>query len=127
MSLDDARTNFSTVVESFIASHSPDGYWPVRQKTTGKLLKLKFQSVAPASVHELKEGRYLGRALLREVQADSLVKADFTVDFSGPRWEVKGMRLISLKASAPKHPAKAPAQKPAAAQPAQPDDSAQGQ
>jgi len=136
MSADDARTNFSTVVESFIASHSPDGYWPVRQKTTGKVLRLKFQSVSSKTVHEANEGHYRGLATLREVQTDTLVKAEFTVDFSGPRWDVLGMRLLSVKA-APAKPAKtkakakaapaAPPPAPAQDQPAPADDSAQGQ
>jgi|GEM_PF-5096097 len=113
MTLDDARTNFSTIVESFVVEHSPDGYWPLRQKTTGKVLKLKFESILPKSVRDIKDGRFMGRAVLRGVAEDLTVKADFTVDFSGPQWKVEGMRLVSVTPAAPKTRREAPVQPPA--------------
>ncbi len=121
MALDDARLNFPTVIESFIAEHSPHGYWPLKQKTTGKVLKLKFKSILPKSVRQLKEGLYLGRAVLREVQADSPITADFTVDFSGSRWKVEGMRLVSATPPTRKPHRKAPPRSPSKKKPATPD------
>ncbi|MCX5794546.1 MAG: hypothetical protein NTY77_03510 [Elusimicrobia bacterium] len=114
MSLADARMNFATVVESFIAAHSPDGYWPLKQKSTGKALKLRFESILPDSVREIQDGRFMGRAVLRDVEANIPVKADFTVDFSGHQWQVESLSLVSAAPRARKPPRKAPARRPAA-------------
>jgi hypothetical protein len=121
MTIDDARMNFATIVESFIIERSKNGCWPLKQKTTGKLLKLKFESILPKSVHELKEGRFMGRAVLRELATDSTVRADFTVDFSGPQWKVEGMRLVSITPPAREPRPQAPAPPPAGKKTAQPD------
>jgi hypothetical protein len=111
MSIDDARMNFNTVVESFVSEHSPKGYWPLKQKSTGKVLKLRFEKIMPKSVHEVLGGHYAGRAVLREAEEDFTVQADFTVDFSGSRWKVERMRLVSGAPAArtPRRKAPAPA------------------
>jgi hypothetical protein len=127
MTLDDARMNFPTMVESFVAERSSDGSWPLKQKSTGKTLKLKYESVLPKSIRKIKENRFTGRAVLREVEKDFPVKADFTIDFGGPKWMVVGMRLVSATPPARKARRKAPAPPPAEEKAGDPDDSAQGQ
>jgi len=103
MTIDDARLNFGTVVESFIAAHSPDGYWPLKQKTTGKVLKLKLDKIEDKTVRQVRPGHFKGRAVLREIDEKRLVKADFFVDFSGMKWNVEKLSLVKIKsASAPK-------------------------
>jgi len=115
MSLDDARMNFATIIESFVVERSPKGYWPFKQKSTGKVLKLTFAKTLPKSVHEVLGGHFAGRAVLREVEEGFTVQADFTVDFSGSRWKVERMRLVSITQPARKPRRKAPAPSPAEA------------
>ncbi|MBI5240869.1 MAG: hypothetical protein HY926_10390 [Elusimicrobia bacterium] len=96
MSIDDARMNFATVVESFIAARSPKGYWPLKQKSSARVLHLRLEKVLPKTVRKAGGGNvYTGRAALWEVDEDFAVQADFTVDLGGRRWEVKSMRLVS--------------------------------
>jgi hypothetical protein len=112
MTLDDARLNFGTVVESFITERSPKGYWPLKQKTTNKILKLRLDAIEKKTVRRLTPGHFVGRATLSQVDDASPVKADFYVDFSGVNWKVEKMRLV---------PGRAPDKKPR--QPAPPDAS----
>ena len=107
MNIDDARMNFVTVVESFITARSPKGSWPLKQKTSAKVLHLRFEKALPKTVRKTGGGDvYIGRVVLWEVAENFAVQADFTVDLSGRRWQVKSMRLVG-KPAAP-----APAAKP---------------
>jgi len=111
LAIEDARLNFGTVVESFIAQHSAGGYWPLKQKTSGKLLKLKFVKTYPKSIREVRLGHYIGRAGLSEIETGEDVQTLFTVDFSGSIWKVEQMRLVSIRPPAGKPPRKAPVRK----------------
>lgn len=101
MPLDALRENFGTVVENFITARSRDGYWPLKQKTTGKILKLKLETVKESSVREVEPGHVSGRVIL--IQADkSRIEADFFVDFSASVWTVEKLRLLPAQAKAKK-------------------------
>jgi hypothetical protein len=96
MSLDDARMNFGTVVDSFVATRSPDGYWPLKDKTTGKVRHLKIVAKDPKSVEPGEGGGslFIGRVTLKDESSGERLKADFTVDFGGAEWKVTQMKLI---------------------------------
>ncbi len=111
MSLDDARMNFPTVVESFIAARTRDGYWPLKDKASGtvRMLKLVNKDVKGVQPVEGGEGLFSGRVSLEDGNTHEKLKADFVVDFSGTEWAVKKMRLI---------PPPKPKKKPVEAKPA---------
>lgn len=95
MDLADAAANAETVVSSFITDRSPKGYWPLREKKSGKLLRLKLESLDGKSVRQSRRpGFYTARAKMMEASG-SPYECEFTIDFSGDRWAVTGMRLIS--------------------------------
>jgi hypothetical protein len=120
LSIDDIRVNFATVVENFITARSPKGYWPLKQKSTGKVLKLKLVKVSEKTVHEVGHGRYVGRAILRQVDADLRHQADFFVNLAGEEWTVERLRLLPGATPAPK--GRRAARKPAIETPASPDE-----
>lgn len=91
----DAAANFETIVNSFITDRSAKGYWPLRDKKTGRLLKLKLESLDPKTVRSTgREGYYFARARLIDTVSGEPVDCEFTVDFTSDRWAVKGMRLL---------------------------------
>lgn len=136
MSLDDARTNFGTVIDAFIAGHSRDGYWPLKDKATGLVRRLKVVSKEPKGItpDESGGGRYIGRITLKDANNGERLQAEFLVDFSGSEWKVKQMRLIpnpkpkkkavEAKPAAPQLAAPQPAATPGLVQPAPPAQAA---
>jgi len=123
MSLADARLNFGTVVESFIAARSRKGYWPLKQKSTGKTLRLKFVEVGPKTVREIQPGHFAARVLLHDLDKDQPIKADFYVDFSGRQWAVERLRLVP--ASSGKEPPPDDGEAPAGQEPSEPAPAAE--
>lgn len=122
MSRDDARMNFGTVVDSFVAERSPEGYWPLRDKATGKVRRLKIAAKDPKSVVSGEgAGMFVGRVTLLDESSGERLKADFTVDFSGAEWKVKQMRLIPNSAGKKKRAAARPAPAPESAPAPTPD------
>lgn len=110
----DAAANFETIVQTFITDRSPKGYWPLRDKKTGRLLKLKLESLDPKTVGPTgRPGYYFARARLLEITDGTSVDCEFTVDFTTDRWVVKGMRLLGAAA---KPARRAPKAKPASAE-----------
>jgi hypothetical protein len=93
--LDLGRANFESIVEAFVARRSANaGYWPLRDKKTGRLRHLKLVSVDAKRVRGAGRGRFSGPVLLRdEINRDAL-DAEFVVDMSGTEWKVVGMRLV---------------------------------
>lgn len=113
MTADDARVNFASVVESFVAARSPNGFWPLKEKTTGNVLHLVLIDKEPKKVDAVEGSvaRYTGQVLLRDQTTGDQVKASFTVDFSGSEWKVKSMKLLGKVAPNKKPAAKAAAPK----------------
>jgi hypothetical protein len=107
--------NFATVVESFIAARSPKGYWPLKQKSADRILNLKHEKTLPKTVRKIAEGVYTGRVVLLEADEGFTIQAEFTVDLSGARWQVKRMRLVGAPP-----PAKAQTAPPAEKEPLSP-------
>jgi hypothetical protein len=118
MTIDDARMNFATIVESFIAARSPKGYWPLKQKSADRVLRLKHEKTLPKTVRKIGEGLYTGRVVLLEADEGFAIQAEFTVDLSGARWQVKRMRLVGAPPA--RAAAKAPPESPAGAAPLAP-------
>lgn len=97
MTLEDARLNFPTVVESFIAGVSPNGYWLLKEKGTDHTWKLKLVSIDTKTLRGAGAQRYSAPAVLRDVRDGQRLRVEFTVDFSGDQWKVAGMRLRPRK------------------------------
>ncbi|HAM36857.1 MAG TPA: hypothetical protein DEB40_10675 [Elusimicrobia bacterium] len=93
--IEDARVNFATVVETFIAKRSERGYWIFAQEKNGKALKLKLDSILEPTVHATGVGHYAGEVMLRELGSNRLIKADFQVDLASPQWQVEDISLRS--------------------------------
>lgn len=93
LTLDEARMNAATVVQSFVARKSPQGYWPFREKGSGTLYKLKLVSIDEKKVKELSQGRYGVPALLEDAGAGTRLRMEFVVDLGESEWKVSGLRL----------------------------------
>jgi len=102
MNLEDARMNFGTVIDAFVAERTVNGYWPLKEKATGNVLHLKLVSKDTKSIKDAGGSRfYSGRVSLRDLVSGDTIKADFVVDFSGSEWKVKSMKITG-KVSAKK-------------------------
>jgi hypothetical protein len=129
MTVDDAKVNMFTLIQSFIASRSVDGVWPLKDKTGGGgLLRLTLVGSEVKKVRSSGPGRFRGAVGLRDAPTGRGYEAVFSVDMASPEWKVLAMNLMPLnkpKAKAKKAAAKrpsAPAAAPAAppAYPAEP-------
>ncbi|MBI3551040.1 MAG: hypothetical protein HY077_00860 [Elusimicrobia bacterium] len=95
MSLDDARTNFGTVIDAFISQRSPNGYWPLKDKATGQIKRLKLLAKDPKSLREEGGGgHYAGLVTLQDAETRERITAEFLVDFTGTEWKVERMKLV---------------------------------
>ncbi len=101
MSLDDARMNFDTLIDSYIAKLSPKGTWFLKEKGTGKTLSLKLFSKDLKSVKPASQGGgfYTGQATLLDKASGARIHVQFLVDFSGQQWTVKRMRILKRTSS----------------------------
>ncbi len=89
MSLADAKTNFVTVVNTFVQRHSSDGYWRAAGSGTRKAMKLKIKSIDKESLTGGDgEALHTGRVLMITEGRAKSVPVDFTVDFTGDDWKV---------------------------------------
>lgn len=109
MTLDDARTNFSSIVDSFVAARSPNGFWPLKEKATGNVLHLVSVSSDPKTINPVdgSAGVYAGTVIFRDQNTGENVKTQFTVDLSGAEWKVKSMRILGKSVPKKKPAAKA--------------------
>ena len=112
MSQEDAVINFPTVVSSFISDRSPKGYWPLKDKATGQIMKLKLVKVDAEYLRQSGPNNFSGSAVLADIQRKTRLKVEFAVDFSGAEWKVTGMRILAKSTPKPKA-AKKPRQAPA--------------
>lgn len=119
VNIDSARINFQTVVEAFVADKSPEGYWPLQDKRSGKTRKLKLKAINPRSVRtDFRDGFYRADAEFTDLSEGKPFKAVFVVDFSGAQWKVAEMRVPKPKEEPPKKAKPVPPKKaPAAAKP----------
>ncbi|MFA6004064.1 MAG: hypothetical protein WC881_08345 [Elusimicrobiota bacterium] len=95
MSLEDAKVNFVTIVEMYLAARNEDGQWPLAQNNPGRALKLKIDQFREAGLRQVSPGVFKGRVLLRGRAQASRLEADFTVDFRSSLWKVAEMSLAS--------------------------------
>ncbi len=91
--LADARVNIVSIIEAFIAQRSPDGFWPLRDKKTRRLRHLKLLSIDQKNVQAVGGALYTAPALLKDSMSKETLAAQFTVDFTGPNWQVGRMRM----------------------------------
>lgn len=98
MSLDDARTNFSTVIEAFVAKRSEDGVWRFQEKS-GRVRSLRLEKIEVAELKTAGKGRFSGPVRMRDVKDGAVLRMNFVVDFGGERWEVVGMTMRRPPAS----------------------------
>jgi hypothetical protein len=101
MELADARMNFETVVQSYVANHSHEKAWKALQ-----LVRVEKESVEPV---EGSQTVYSGRALM--TAKGELIPVTFTVDFTGPSWAVTSVERPKAAAVAKKKKAKKKAAK----------------
>jgi hypothetical protein len=95
MSLDDARMNFGTVIDAFLAEKTQKGYWPLREKLTGKILHLQLVSKDPKTVADAGAGgKFTGTVNFVDLLTREKRKTEFTVDLSGSQWKVVSMHLF---------------------------------
>lgn len=95
VTLDDARVNFGTVVDAFLAQNTRDGVWNLRDKKTRKIRKLSFESIDEKSIKPASGGpaRFRGLVTFKEAGAARPVVMEMTVDMSGTQWKVAGATL----------------------------------
>ena len=68
MRLADARINVSTVVQTYITQHSPQGVWTVKDKA-GKTWRLKLEKVLEGTTRKAGKQRFSACVLLRTDRA----------------------------------------------------------
>jgi len=93
ITLDDARSNVTTLIQSFIAQRSADGAWPLVDKRTKKVRRLRLVKVDEKKVRSAGNQIYAAPATLKDIDSTEQLQAVFKVDFSGSEWKVVGMRL----------------------------------
>lgn len=98
MSLDDAKVNLFTLVQSFVGARSVDGVWPLKDKARGGLLRLTIAGTEAKKVRELDGSRFRGTVPFSDVKTGRAFDAEFTVDLGSPEWKVLGMSLRPGKA-----------------------------
>lgn len=86
--LRDARGNFVTVIETFMARRG--GLWRVPDKKNKALAQtLALQSIDEDSVVETGEaGRYRGVVVFKDQATKKPLRLEMTVDLGGPEWKV---------------------------------------
>ena len=122
LSMEDARLNFASVVETFIGQRSPDGFWPLKDKVSGRKRRLKLESIDETKITTARTGasHFTGPVILTDLaDGNRPLRADFTVDLSGSQWKVVGMKL-SQPAPSPERKGSART-KPRPESPEQPD------
>lgn len=105
LTLDDVKANILTVVQSFVDKRTNDkGWFPLRDRETGMLRKLRLVSLDANKTTSDGGFLYSAPAVLSDEASNEKLRAIFTVDFQGAEWTVKKLRLIKPPARAPKQP-----------------------
>lgn len=99
MTIDDARMNFRTVIESFLAANAPQGVWNLKDKRTKNVRRLSLFAIDEKSVRKAGEdGKYKGMVAFKEEGEDLPVQMEFTVDLGGESWRVVRAKMITKAA-----------------------------
>lgn len=99
LTLDDARVNFRTVIESFLAANAPQGVWNLKDKRTKEIRRLSLFAIDEKSVRKAGEdGQYRGLVAFKEEGADLPVQMEFTVDLGGDSWRVVKAKMLTKAA-----------------------------
>lgn len=99
MTLDDARVNFRTVIESFLAANAPQGVWNLKDKRTKEIRRLSLFAIDEKSVRKAGEdGKYRGLVAFKEEGVDLPVQMEFTVDLGGDSWRVVRAKMLTKAA-----------------------------
>jgi hypothetical protein len=98
VTLEDVRINIGAIVKTFVEQRSPDGFWPLKDKSSGQLRRLQLLAVAADKVKDEGKMRYSAPATLKDLEAEQTVRAVFIVSFRGPEWKVVGMKLLPPRA-----------------------------
>ena len=109
--LEGARDNFDTVARGYAAQKSgPDGLWVLKQRGTGKSLKLVYAKAERETVHPIGGGRWQGIADFTDKAGTKTYFAELVIATGGDLWDVKSLswksaaeaadaRIASLKAA----------------------------
>lgn len=92
--LNDARENFATVVETFLAQNTKEGVWNLRDKRAKKIRRLALVSIEPKTVRAgAKPGLFRGRVKFRDENGKPVLM-EMTVDMTGVQWRVSGAKML---------------------------------
>lgn len=95
LDLEGARANFDTVVRNHVSARaSADDVWTLKQKGTGKPLKLRYEKVEENTVHPAAGGRWRGIADFKTADGKKRYFAEVLVATGGDLWDVKSLRWL---------------------------------
>ncbi|MBI3550528.1 MAG: hypothetical protein HY078_15935 [Elusimicrobia bacterium] len=134
MNMVDAVDNFKTVVQTHMLQNSTDGSLVLKDK--GETFTLEIERILDDTIHKTGAHKVTGCVAMREQKrGDHKVDADFTVDFSGEKWEVASVRIhkvdgkarSSVKEKLPKDKPRTPKARPKPKRARKPAPPAEGQ
>jgi hypothetical protein len=102
--MEDARINFETMVQTYLAQREKEGMLAVRDPGTGGRRFLRFLAVESNSVAKTSGALYEGRVVFTDARSGQRVFGRFVVDFSDTHWRVVDARVLP---AAPAKPAPA--------------------
>ncbi len=94
MSLPDAKLNFETVVQIYLAQKSVDGILKVPAGTTGRLIPVKTGAVDSKSVTFAGQGRYTGLLKGTDARSAKPILLEVTANMATTSWAVEEVRLL---------------------------------
>jgi glutaredoxin len=91
--LEGARDNFDTIVRTYAMQRSDDGGdWTLKQRGTGKALKLRYSKIERETVHPIGGGRWRGIAGFTDRTGKKGYFAEVIVSTGGDLWDVKSWK-----------------------------------
>jgi hypothetical protein len=97
-SLEEARDNFATVVQNFLAQNTREGVWNLRDKRSKKIRRLAFESLDPKTLKSAsKAAHYRGQVKFKDVDSGAAVLMEMTLDMSTPQWRVSGAKMLKAR------------------------------
>ncbi|MBI5245789.1 MAG: hypothetical protein HY923_01300 [Elusimicrobia bacterium] len=87
-SLKEAQENVETIIQTYVAQKSPEGFWPVKQKGGGNL-RLKLKSIDAKNVRRTSGELFKVSATFTDEESRKPYYGEFDVDFGGMIWSVK--------------------------------------
>jgi len=96
--LEGARDNFDTIVRTYALQRSDEGGdWALKQRGTGKALKLRYSKIERETVHPIGGGRWRGIADFTDPAGRKKYFADVIVSTGGDLWDVKTWKWKDAK------------------------------